>query len=107
MNSRTKVLVVLNHDGYVEVYGERTTDVCVVNKIRTAGVEQEKVAERIVEDSLSRPYRKLYMPGLRRATGQFRDISPAQELYRLWQINLIRTCDRIASPPEDVTTWVA
>ena len=78
---REKVLIVLNVDGFVEVYAEDHVDCRIVNRVDVSDPEAEILAERVVEKQLPPAYCDLFYPGGRRAIGNVESIRPSD----LWQ----------------------
>lgn len=95
---REKALLVAHNDGFVAVYGERYLDIHIAQMLPTnGGIAAELLAEQHLEDSLPPPYRKLFWPGMVRATTAVHPTTLQAEADRLWQLEFIRKCDEISS----------
>ena len=89
---RTRALVVLGPDGQVEIYGKKDLWVQAVHKLDTPC---ETLAERYVEMGLGPQFERLYVPGRLRWQGSWQRRTAEEELQRLWNLKLVRTCRRI------------
>jgi hypothetical protein len=77
------VLVVLNPDGFAEVYGPPEVCVYVANRLDTDGGNAAEVtADEYLDLTLPRPYRELYFPRNLRASGIVEHRTAADELDR-------------------------
>jgi hypothetical protein len=80
---RVRVLLVLNSDGFAEVYGPPEVCVHVANRLHTDGGNPADVAaDEYLDRTLPRVYRELYYPRNLRASGIVERRTAADELDR-------------------------
>jgi len=87
---REPVLVVLNADGYVEVYAERHIDVHIATRPDTTSPEGEQLADEYMELCLPPRYREVYWPRNLRASEMVRTVTPEDIAYREWQLEMLQ-----------------
>ena len=87
---REKILVLLYHDGFVEVYGDKHIDCRIVNVPVTGLAAGEILAEQFVELTIPRCYRDIYFPTAKRATELLRPARSSDIAYRKWSVELVR-----------------
>jgi hypothetical protein len=93
-SARSKVLVVLYPDGFIEVFGDDRVDARVVN-MPSVPVRGEAIAEDYIGFILPKPYRDVYWPGMSRATGNVARITPHDITHQQRCLGLLRACDRL------------
>ena len=98
---RETVLVVVNGDGWVQVYGQKHVDVRIVIAPYTTTPEGERLAEEYVELTLSQRYRDLYWPGMIRAADMVRVIRPSDIVQHNWNLDLLRSIKRLGKELRD------
>jgi hypothetical protein len=86
---RTRVLVVLNSDGFVEVYGDDHINVHFTQRIHTDTRAGEILADQLVDVTLPRVYRDLFYPRNMRAAGQCRKVTAEQRLEIIADLDLL------------------
>lgn len=69
---REPVLVILNSDGFVEVFANKNVDALIVNKIHASTPEGEITVEEFTDSKLPRRFKDVHWPALRRATENWR-----------------------------------
>ena len=90
--SRQPVLVVVNHDGFIEVYANRNAVNChIAVKPEAVGADEEQLAEDVIELEMPRRYRELYWPGNQVAVGQVRKRTPEQIAEFEYQKEMFQT----------------
>ncbi len=94
--SRSRVLVVLYSDGWVEAYAERSTLVKVVTKIDAPTPEAGQLAERYLDLALPRVYADLYWPVKRCAVGLCETLTAERVSYFR---ELRKCCDELRRIP--------
>jgi hypothetical protein len=89
---REKVLIVLDADGWVEVYGGRNIDVKIAHRLKTVGTSPEtaKLIDQYLESFLPSYYRNLFVPIHLRAQDQCRMVTPDMEADRLEELYYLR-----------------
>ena len=89
---RSKVLIILHNDGFVEVFGRDDIDVRIVNMpaIHPAG---EAFAEEYLDLILPRPYKEVHWPGMVRAVGKVDTVTPLDLTHQERCLNLFQYCD--------------
>ncbi len=90
ITKRTKVLVVLSSDGFVEVFGGREVDCHVAQRLAVDSIEAERMAEEFLDGTLPKRFRELFLPGMLRATGLVERITPEKALDTLWQLEILK-----------------
>ena len=94
---REAVLVVLHHDGWVEVYGEHSIDVHIAVMPRMATPEGERLADEYLELTLPKRFRKIYFPGNRRAADMMRKVTPQDIAEKKWAQEMCKVIGNIAA----------
>ena len=94
LRQRTRVLIVLNSDGFVEVYGEGLS-VHIAQRLTVDGNAAEATDEYL-DSTLPKAFRDLFYPVKRLAVGQCRRITAAEELDRLVDMAVLRGCELTA-----------
>jgi hypothetical protein len=86
---RTRVLIVLSADGFVELFGERGIEALVALRL---DVPQhcEAAADTYLTATLPRRWRDLFYPGKLRATGLVEKLTPEQALSTLHKLQELR-----------------
>jgi NADPH-dependent 2,4-dienoyl-CoA reductase/sulfur reductase-like enzyme len=87
---RTRVLVILSSNGFVEVFAEREVDVHIAQGLHVETIEGERLAEEFLDGTLPKRFRELFLPGMLRATGLVERITPERALYTLWQLEILK-----------------
>ena len=87
---RSKVLVVLHSDGWVEAYAEKNVDVHIVQRLHITNPANVHLADEYTESTIPRCYRDLYWPVKLRALGQCRRITAEQCLDKHLDLQLLR-----------------
>ena len=106
------VLVVLNADGYVEVYAERHIDVHIATRPDTTSAEGEQLADEYMELCLPTRYREIYWPINLRATEMIRTITPEDIAWHEWQLEMLQSISnagrilRSDDGKEDQQIWI-
>ena len=83
---RAKVLIVLDLGGWVDVYANDDADVVVTKKPRVIYKgprleEHERIAAEVVSLDMPKRFKKLFMPGHRKAT-EYWELTDLQKLLR-------------------------
>jgi hypothetical protein len=89
---RSKVLVVLHPDGWIEVYGDDHVDARVVQRL-DIGDETPATATLLDEyiiGAVPRCYRSLYFANKLRATGTVEKVTPEQQLDTIYKLSMLR-----------------
>lgn len=104
---RVPVLVVVNHDGHLEIYGDRKrVDVHVAQKLEVPEVpEHEQLAESILENDLPPRHKPLYWPGQIICRANVITVTPSMELSRQWYVSVSEAIDR-NTIAEDDEEWI-
>ena len=93
----TPVLVVLNPDGFVEVYGDNIS-VHIAQRLDVAPAPyNERVADELLDAKLPWRFKQIYFPSKRRACGQCRRVTVEDELDRQLRLELARECRAICN----------
>ena len=95
IRQREPVLIVINPDGFVEVFGDRI-DARIVNRVTVSTVEGEIKADEVIERLLPERHLKIFYPGSRRAIGNLERIKPADLLQRKVESEICKIADRLA-----------
>ena len=111
---RTKVLVVIQPDGFIEVYGDKETDVVIrVAPAVELTAESERLVEEFIETTLPRMYRDLYEPGRLRGSEMPLPITPDEIMQVKATRAVYEALDAYASESADTVqetsegeTWI-
>jgi hypothetical protein len=87
---RSKVLIVLYSDGWVEAYAEKYVDVHIVQRLHITNPANANLADEYLESTIPRCYRDLFWPIKRRAMGQCRKVTAEQRLDAHLDLQLLR-----------------
>ena len=90
------VLVELNSDGFVRVFGSKSVNARVIVRPHVTTQEQGRQVEELIDEILPRSFTTVYFPGMVRAKGQVERITPTQLATRL---GLVQLFDCIKSKP--------
>ncbi len=91
---REPILIVTHGDGTFDVHAENLS----VNIVKTpylGGSYQFPQAEDYLEETLSPFWRKLYFPGLIKASGDTRPLTPSSIQEAEFVDSMLETCDRV------------
>lgn len=91
------VVVVLHHDGYIEVFGDDSIDAQVAVMPHMPTQEGEVLAERYLTKQLPRRHRTVYFPGMLRATGQVETLRPTDINRRKTGLAFLQCVDQLQS----------
>ena len=84
---RERVLVIVEHDGFISVFGDRERlQVHIAHRLACPlqDTKQRLIAEAILEARLPPQFRELFLPANRLATGDVREcLPPDEEVARL------------------------
>jgi hypothetical protein len=95
---RQPVLVILDAEGGLEVYGDRRDiGVVVAHKLVTTMPETERLAEDYLESTLPPALRWLYHPRHLRTVDRFRPRTAGEELERLWRLDWLKALAEVLS----------
>ena len=105
--SRQPVLVVVNHDGFIEVYANRNAVNChIAVKPEAVGADEEQLAEDVIELEMPRRYRELYWPGNQVAVGQVRKRTPEKIAEFEYQKEMFHTLSNVGPQTKwEVKEW--
>lgn len=103
MNSNKHVLVVAHADGYIEVFADKGVRARFVNICQMPTVAGEVLAEQFIEAGLPKPFKDIYFPGNRIATGNLLQLTPELLAKREFEMDLVRACNAIQSINSDTT----
>lgn len=87
---RARVLVVLNSDGFVEVYGEPGLLAHVAQRLHVDGNASEVSAEEYLDLTLPKAFKELFYPVKLQAVGQCRRVTVADEVSRRVDAAILR-----------------
>ncbi|MFO0203064.1 MAG: hypothetical protein ACK528_08030 [Alphaproteobacteria bacterium] len=90
------VVVELNSDGFVRVYGSKQVNAKVVIRPHVTTQEQGRQVEELIDTILPKNFTAVYYPGMVRAWGQVERITPTQLAARVGMVELF---DRLKSKP--------
>ncbi len=85
------VLVELYSDGFIRVYASKIVNVVIINRPHAATLEGGRLAEQLIDDILPINFKAVYFPGMIRATGQLKKITPTSIKQRLERIDLLHS----------------
>jgi hypothetical protein len=88
--TRQKCLVVLHADGWVEVYGERSLSVKIVQRIAVSAAEDADTADQLIDLALPRGWRNLYWPMKLRAAQGVDRVTAQRKLDALMDLEILR-----------------
>ncbi|MEM1228070.1 MAG: hypothetical protein AAGJ40_20460 [Planctomycetota bacterium] len=100
---REPVLVVLHHDGFVEVYANNA-NVTIVVEPHMESQQGERLARDYLAATLPRLFRSLYWPGKRVATGMVERVRPSDLMRRTTLSRLLSAIGTVSDP--ESTRWV-
>lgn len=89
MNER--VVVVLNPDGFVEVYSSSQVSAIVINRPVTNSVRTFELADELIEEVLPAPYKDVMWPGNRVAVGELKEVTTTSMKVNLFRLAVIGT----------------
>jgi hypothetical protein len=92
---QTRVLVVLDGDGFVSVYAPRGVSIHIAQRLATQTDAAAILADELLDRRLPRRYQSIYCPGNLRATGLVERRIVADEADRLLDLALLREVQSI------------
>ncbi len=98
LRQRPRVLIVLNSDGFIEVYGEPGLSVHIAQRLHVEGNATEATADEYLDRSLPKAFRELFYPVKRQAVGQCRRITVADEMDRRVDLAVLRELRNLTAP---------
>lgn len=96
LRQREPVVIVLNADGFVEVFANDHVDVRIVNRVHFDSSEGQIAAEELVELELPHRHRQVLWPANSRAIGTAETVTVDGLWKRDTELNLFSTLDAIA-----------
>jgi hypothetical protein len=91
-------LIVLNSDGFVEVYGEPGLSIHIAQRLHVDGNQAEATADEYLDHVLPRPFKELYYPNKLQTVGLCRRITVADEINRRVDLAVLRELRALATP---------
>ncbi len=85
------VLVELYSDGFVRSYASKNVNIIIINRPHAATLEGGMLAEQLIDDILPFNFKAVYFPGMIRATGQLKRVTPTSIKRRLERIDLLHS----------------
>ena len=82
------VVVELNSDGFVRVFGSKQVNARVIVRPHVTTPTQGRQVEELIDTILPKPFAGVYFPGMIRAKGQVERITPTQLAERLGLVEL-------------------
>lgn len=102
--AETRVLVTIDEEGYVQVYGEKHVKARIVRVPAAKTPTGQRTAEEIVYAQLPYPYKDLYLPGKVRAAGISSPLDPRAALDSLRTKRSIKELNRCLAQPKQDTS---
>ena len=90
---REAVLVVVQSDGWIQVFAEKSVDVRIEMLPNSITPEAEVLAEEYVGLSLPKQYRDVYWPSMQRAADMMRFVLPSDIARRDWELDFLKALD--------------
>ena len=87
---RTRVLVVLSSNGFVELFADKNVDFHVAQRLHVETIEAERLADDLLDITIPKPFRNLFFPGKLRATGLVEKITAEMALDTLYKLSILR-----------------
>jgi hypothetical protein len=98
LRQRARVLVILNSDGYVEIFAEPGVLIHVAQRLHVEGNTTEILADEYLDATLPKPYRDLHYPVKLQATGLCRRVTAADEITRRTNLAVLRELRSLTAP---------
>ena len=87
---RTRVLVVLSSNGFVELFAGKDVDFHVAQRLHVETIEAERMVDEYLTNALPKQYRDLFFPGKLRATGLVSSVAPGKEIEARYQLSILK-----------------
>jgi len=87
---RTRVLVVLSSNGFVELFADKDVDFHVAQRLHVDTIEAERLAEDLLDITIPKSFRNLFFPGKLRATALVEKITAETALDTLYKLSILR-----------------
>jgi hypothetical protein len=91
----TPALVILNADGFFELYSDSLLRVLVVQRLDVAP-QEEILADDLLTARLPQAFKNLYWPSKRRAIGQCRRVTPDDRIDTLARLAALRDIQELS-----------
>ncbi len=98
LRQRARVLIVLNSDGFVEVYGEPGLWIHVAQRLQADGNQAEVMADEYLDATLPKAFKELFYPVKLQAVGQCRRIRAEDEVNRRINLAVLRELRNLTAP---------
>jgi hypothetical protein len=95
---RARVLVVLNSDGFVEIYAQRGLVVHIAQRLHVDGNETEATADEYLDATLPKAFKELFYPVKLQAVGQCRRLTVEDEVNRRTTLAVLRELRNLPAP---------